>query len=358
MTVSIHAEHTTMKWARRRDIPLAMLAWIVLIGLALWGASHIVHTLLLLAIAALLAYALAPGVKLLQHFLPRFLAILIMYLLVLGALSFFLYVIVSTAIAQASSLATYVRMLLTPQHTGELSPLDQTLHSVGISQAQIASVSAQVTSRLEGAANEAVPLVSGVFSAILDIVLVAVLSIYLLSDGSHTSTWIRRNAPQAAQANIVLDTLQRIVGGYLRGQLLLSSLVGILVGGGMFAFHVPYAVLLGVLAFVLEFIPVLGTLISGVLCTLLALTQGWLLALGVLIYFIVVHILEGDIVGPRLVGQAIGLHPVISIAALIAGAELFGIWGASLPHLSQAFFRCSLWRFGRIGAESILNNLS
>ena len=75
--------------------------------------------------------------------------------------------------------------------------------------------------------------------------------------------------------------MQRIVGGYIRGQSLLAVLIGVLVGGGMFAFHVPYAVLLGVLAFVLEFIPVLGTLLM--------------------------HILEGDVIGPRIVGRAVGL---------------------------------------------------
>jgi predicted PurR-regulated permease PerM len=61
---------------------------------------------------------------------------------------------------------------------------------------------------------------------------------------------------------------------------------------------------------------------------LLALTQGWLIAVLVLAYFIVMHILEGDVVGPRIVGKAVGLHPVVSLAALVAGAELFGIWGA------------------------------
>jgi predicted PurR-regulated permease PerM len=61
---------------------------------------------------------------------------------------------------------------------------------------------------------------------------------------------------------------------------------------------------------------------------LLAIAQGWLIVVGVLIYFTVVHVLEGDIIGPRVVGKAIGLHPVVSLTALVAGAELFGIWGA------------------------------
>ncbi len=129
---------------------------------------------------------------------------------------------------------------------------------------------------------------------------------------------------------LLLDTLQRVVGGYLRGQLLLCGFIGVLVGVGMQIIGVPFALLLGVLAFVLEFIPVLGTLVSGAICVLLALTRGWVIALIVLVYFVVVHVIEGDVVGPRLVGKAIGLHPVISLAALIAGAELFGIGGALL----------------------------
>src|SRR5438105_4486058 len=108
---------------------------------------------------------------------------------------------------------------------------------------------------------------------------------------------------QRSRVRFFLSTLQRIVGGYIRGQLLLCSLIGVLVGIGMTVLGVPYALLLGVLAFVLEFIPVLGTLVSGAICVLLALTKGWLIAVIVLIYFIVVHIIEGDVVGPRLVGK-------------------------------------------------------
>jgi len=67
-----------------------------------------------------------------------------------------------------------------------------------------------------------------------------------------------------------------------------------------------------------------------VICVLLALTKGWLIALIVLVYFVLVHILEGDVIGPRIVGKAVGLHPVVALVALIAGGELFGIWGVLL----------------------------
>ena len=317
-------------WIRRCGLPFAILAWTGVALLILWLAGHVIQTLLLLTMAALLAYALAPAVKLLERVMPRFLAILIVYLIVLGALSTLLYLIVRTAIVQVISLSDYVRFLLTPGKSGQLTPLEQIVRSFGISQSQIASARDQVVTSIEGFAGSVVPLLTGLVGAVLDVVLVAVLSIYLLADGSRVSDWLRRNMPQQQQGRVkyLLDTLQRVVGGYIRGQLLLCGLVGVLVGVGMQVIGVPFALLLGVLAFVLEFIPVLGTLVSGAVCILLALTKGWVIAVIVLVYFVVVHVIEGDVVGPRIVGKAIGLHPVVSLAALIAGAELFGIRGA------------------------------
>jgi predicted PurR-regulated permease PerM len=317
-------------WMRRVGLPLAILAWTGVALLILWLAGHVIQALLLLTFAALLAYALAPAVKLLERVMPRFLAIIIVYLIVLSALSALLYLIVRTAIVQVISLSDYVRFLLTPSKSGQLTPLEQTLRSFGISQSQIASARDQVVASIEGFAGSVVPLLTGLVGAVLDVILVAVLSIYLLADGARVSNWLRRNMPQQQQGRMkfLLDTLQRVVGGYIRGQLLLCGLIGLLVGVGMQVIGVPYALLLGVLAFVLEFIPVLGTLVSGAICVLLALTRGWVIALIVLVYFVVVHVIEGDVVGPRIVGKAVGLHPVVSLAALIAGAELFGITGA------------------------------
>jgi predicted PurR-regulated permease PerM len=320
------------RWMRRCGLPLAILAWSAVALLILWLAGHVIQSLLLLTIAGLLAYALAPAVKLLARVMPRFLAILIVYLLVLGALSALLYLIVSTAISQFVSLSAYVQSLLTPGESGHLSHLEETLTSFGITQSQIASARDQVVASIEGLAGSVVPLLTGIFGAVLDVILVAVISIYLLASGSRVSDWLRQNMPDQQQGRMkfLLDTLQRVVGGYIRGQLLMCGLIGVLVGVGMRLIGVPFALLLGVLAFVLEFIPTLGTIVSGAICVLLALSKGWAFALIVLAYFVVVHVIEGDVVGPRIIGKTIGLHPVVSLASLIAGAELFGIAGALL----------------------------
>ena len=322
------AEDARTRWARRRDVPIAILAWIAVVAVVFWAAGHIVRSLLILAIAALLAYALAPGVRILHRFMPRFLAILIMYLIVLGAIGLLIYFIAQAAVQQTLSFAHDIPSLLSLGTSNSSSPLEQTLSSFGITHTQLVTARQQITAQVSSVARDAVPILRSVFDVILDTIIVAVISIYMLIDGSRITNWIRRNAPRPARANAVVDTLQRVVGGYIRGQFILAVLIGFLVGIGMFLFHIPYAVFLGVLAFILAFIPVLGTFVSGAICVLIALTHGWPIALGVLVYFLGVHVIEGDVVGPRIVGKAVGLHPIISLFALIAGAELFGVWGA------------------------------
>jgi predicted PurR-regulated permease PerM len=323
---------STAEWARRRDSILTIVLWMLAIGMVFWLLSHVGRVILLLVISGLIAFALAPLTKVLSRVLPRPLAILLVYSAMLGALGGLGYLVVSTALSEGASLITQVHTFLSSGPHGAPSPLVAKLTEVGISQSQID----HVTSQIEGQAQMAVPLlgqfVNDTLSLVIDSVLVVVLSIYLLVDGARFGTWLRTTAPLQQRARVVflLSSVQSVVGGYIRGQLLLSTLIGFVVGLGMVALHVPYAILLGILAFTLEFIPTVGTLTSGAVCILVAATQSWLLALLVLAYFILIHVLEGYVVAPRILGKAVGLHPAISIIALVAGADLFGLWGAIL----------------------------
>lgn len=320
------------KWARRRDIPIAILAWLVLGGVILWATGYIIRSLLVVVVAALLAFALTPAVKLLQRVMPRWLAVVIVYLFVLSGISLVFYAIVNTTIDQISTLVANLQDLLTPEGQQKLMPIFQFFARFGITNEQLLDLGNLVKDQAARIAEGALPFLGGLADFMLNVIIVAVLSIYLLLDGSRAVSWLRRNAPamQRERIHFFLDTLERIIGGYIRGQFIMSSIIGLLVGIGMTLFGIPYAVLLGVIAFILEFIPVVGTILSGVLCVLLALSKGWLIALFVLIYFVVVHVLEGDILAPRVVGKAVGVHPAVSLFALLAGAELFGIWGAVL----------------------------
>jgi predicted PurR-regulated permease PerM len=341
------------RWARRRDAAIAVLGWLIIVALVVWAASHVIRALLILIVAALLAYALMPAVKFLSRFLPRPMAILVVYLAFVSVIGALGYLIVSTAVAQVGMLTQQVSTLITPGKNGADSPLIARLRELGISQSQIQSVGDEILRQTQVLAAGVVPFLEGIFNGMLDAVLVTVLSIYLLLDGQRVVVWLRTSAPvkHRPRVSFMLLTFQRVVGGYIRGQLILSTLIGALVGGGMAALHVPYAVLLGVLAFILEFIPVIGVFVSGAACVLIALTQSWVLAVVVLAYFVIVHIIEGDVVGPRVVGRAVGVHPAVSIFALLAGGELFGIWGAlfasPLAGLIQAVLS-EVWREWRL----------
>src|ERR1700681_2977104 len=93
-------EQLNAKWQRRRDIPLAILAWIAVGIIALMALGYVTRTVIILIIAGLLAFALAPAVKFLERFMPRFLAILIVYLVVFSGIGFLIYLTISTAASQ------------------------------------------------------------------------------------------------------------------------------------------------------------------------------------------------------------------------------------------------------------------
>ena len=331
---AVAAVSASTNWSRRRDITVTIFLWIVFAVAGLWVASHLVRPLLIVVLAALLAYAVSPAVRLLARAVPYPLAIVLIYLLLVGLIGGVGYLFVANVTTELAALTEQITHLLSSPSAGAPTVLVQQLEQFGLSQQQIQDLSQRAAGQLQSAAENAIPLlgglVTGLLAAVLDAVLVIVLSLYFLVAGSQIVGWLGRSAPIAQRERVAntLTAVQRVLGGYLRGQLTLSTLVGTLVGGGMFVLQVPYAVLLGLLAFLLEFIPTLGTLLSGVICVLVALTQSWVLALIVLGYFVLIHLLEGYVVAPRVLAKAVGLHPAVSIIALLVGAELFGVWGA------------------------------
>ena len=337
-------------------VPLVVLAWLAVLLLGGWLLSHVTHALLILVLSTVVAFALSPVVDLLQRWLPRVLAIAIAYVVGFSLLVGLLSVVVLSAATETNNLvhnlpgyASRAQALL-PQLEGLLSRF-------GITQGDVNQAQGRLIEYLQGigtqAASDAFDFVRSVLSAIVDTVLVLILSIYLVANGPRMVEWLREQAPrsQARRANLMISIVNQVVGGYVRGTLTMALLVGFLVGAGMGVLQVRYALLLGILAFFMEFIPVLGVVISGTVCVIIALFQGPVLALIVLGYFVVVHVIEGDVIGPRVMARAVGIHPAVALLALVAGSELFGVWGALLgapiAGLLQAF-ATAVWREVRV----------
>lgn len=320
-------------WQRALYIPLIILAWLAVLVVAGWLLTHILKTILVLVLSGIVAYALTPLVGRLSRWVPRGLAIAVSYVLAFAILLGLGALIVNTAANQVTTLAGSL-----PKYQLQIKRFEpqllSTLKPFGVTSAKIERTQMQAVAYLQGtgttAATQSLGLVSGIVSTIIDMILILILSVYLTANGPKISQRLRRETPiaQRWRTSLLIAVVNQVVGGYIRGTLTMALLIGVLVGGGMLVLHVPYALLLGVLAFFMEFIPIIGVLVSGTVCILVALFEGWFAALLVFAYFVVVHIIEGDIVGPRVMGKAVGIHPATALVGLVAGTELFGLWGA------------------------------
>jgi predicted PurR-regulated permease PerM len=268
--------------------------------------------------------------------MPRSLAIGLAYTVGLSVVLGFGFYIAATTFAQVGTLVTnlpdYVMgaQALQPQVENLLVPF-------GIQPGWLPAVESQavgeVQAFLTSIARDLIPRLAEFFGTIIDLVLVLILSVYLTLDGARIAEFLKTQTPGGrtrARAQVLVAVVNRVIGGYIRGVLTLALLVGFLVGAGLALLGLPYAVLLGVLAFFMEFVPILGVFISGAASLVIAIFyfHDLLHPLVVLAYFIGVHVIEGDVVGPRIMGKAVGIHPATGLVALVAGTEVFGVWGA------------------------------
>ena len=194
-----------------------------------------------------------------------------------------------------------------------------------------------------------VPVTAGLLTVIFNAVIVGMVSIYLVLDGSRFLKWATGNTPVTHRRNVsfFVQSLDRVMGGYIRGQLLLCLAISVMIAVFMGIIGVPFWPVLAVLAFIFEFIPMIGLWLVGAVCVLVALSQGWAVALLALILVIIASIIEGNILSPRLLGHAVGVHPLVSLFFLLAFAEIFGLWGALFAAPIAGFIQAIATAFWR-----------
>jgi len=323
-------------WARRLLFLRILLITVLLLGILVWLLSFVSNPILILIVAALLAYAVVPVIDFLHRVMPQAVAIMLVYVVAIIAFGGLAYLGLKTLIPQLNSLAQGVTTFVAPGSNGQESPLDQILTGIGIPQSQIDAAARQLQSQLSIDAATITKGIASLFGNLIDavfnIVITIVVSIYLLVDGYRFRSWLIKSSPLSQRGRIssLLAILQRVVGGYIRGQFCMSVIMGVLQGVGMAIIGVPFALFIGVLAAILAFIPIIGTIIVGFVAVLIALTQSWTMALIALAYTIFLDNLEAYVLSPRILGNAVQIRPVVMLLAMIAGSQVFGIWGAIL----------------------------
>lgn len=334
-----------VNWQRVRDILISIICICILLWAAWSILGQFLHAIVLLLLSMAVAFLLTPMVNYLARYqyMPRVVAALIVYVVVLGLLAALGYALIFSLINQVQAFSNTITNYVTvdlPKIPGELQTflkgqgVSQDTINQGVNQA-VAQIQQQATNFAQSLVSNVVIIVLGITDAFVNFLLVAVLSFYLTLDGKRIRNNLFNIVPKRSQSFFLLfeDALNRVVGNYIRGQLTLALIIGVLAGFGCaFLGLKEFALIIAVFAFIFETIPMVGPALASIPAILISLLLPgpFPRTFWILLYFIIVQMIESNILGPRIVGHAVGLHPVASIFALIVGAQLFGAFGALL----------------------------
>jgi predicted PurR-regulated permease PerM len=294
-------------------------------------------------LSGVIAYLLYPVVRTLEQSMPwrdrwpiasRVGSVLLIYVLSIAALAGALAIIVPPAFRQSTEFVDALPELFdsaratvegwSDEYTarvpeGVREQIEKSLESSG---SILIDASRSVLTRTVGA-------VSNVLTTVIGLAVVPFMVFYLLKDREASVDGFYSLLPPDARrhARNVLGIANQVLGAYVRGQLILAFVVGIVVFVGLFALGIRFSVLLGLVAGVFELVPVIGPLlgaIPGVLVTL-ATSPGDLV--WVVLLYVGVQLVENALLVPRIQGKAVDIHPAIIMVALVLGSEVAGLWG-------------------------------
>ncbi len=345
------------RWVQLVGLPLLLLlAWAV--------AGAVRHVVFIFLVALLIALLLNPLVRVLGRvWIPRGLAVAIVYLSFAAAVALAILALATVVVQQTRHASHRIDAYFTvetgqPPVTGATHDLDrfQTwlnthhlkrvkvekqgqkfLDSIGTK-----DVEKYTTKALNWAEGAGLAVVALLFS----VVLVVVISIYMLLDMPRVASAVDRRFPPPPGTMPLVERMERALGSYVKGQLAVSAIIGTSCGLGLWVLGMlglmpnggRYALLFGVWAAVAELIPYLGPWLAAAPPVLYALVQHPLSAVWVALLFLGIQQLEGHVVVPKIMGNALRLHPLLVIFGLLAGGEIYGFPGilVALPLLAAA----------------------
>jgi predicted PurR-regulated permease PerM len=304
--------------------------------------SSLIYLVFMVVLAVFFAYLINPLVKLIQRpfearnagkFMPRSLAIAVSYLIVFAVLTVAISYVAPKIIEQAKEFVTNVPTYTTSLQNG-ITEFNRRLDRMRISD----SVQTQINDRINSfltASGEYITGLLGIFAIeVLTyapwLILVPILAFFFLKDVNLFRVGILRIVPVGdwrTRVESVIADVNKTLAAYARAQLISCVLIGFICIVGFYLLGNNYALLLGIIAGVLEFIPLIGPLTVGILATSVAgLESGWQ-ALWTAVFLIVLRIIHDYVTYPRIVREGIHLHPLAIILSVLAGEQVAGIPG-------------------------------
>ena len=308
------------------------VAGVAVLVFALWAARE---ALLLIYISALIAMGFSPLVRVLERpaaasgrrRVPRWLAILAIYIVIVGVIVLAGLMVIPPLVAQAAALWD---KLPTEFNRLQMFMVRRKLMTRTITLAEA------VQSAPAGSSSNAVETLfvalSSVIGGVFGVITVLILSFYLLIEANAMFEYVVRFVPAGRRADVATAARDAVtkVSAWLRAQFLLAAVMGLFAAVGLGALGVPYFYVVALVAALGETIPIVGPIIGGITAVAVAITVSPQLALMVGGYFLVLHQLEANVLVPKIMERGVGVSPVVVMVALLVGGALWGLVGAIL----------------------------
>ncbi|GAB4510809.1 MAG: AI-2E family transporter [Anaerolineae bacterium] len=309
----------TMTWRFswwKTSLVLAVGLFLGLGALAL--VDLVAQPLAMFLLAITIAAGFAPVVRWLSHWLPRTVAVLLIYLV-------FLITLVIIGILIAPSLETQFTQLLDslPQIQDRAQ---QVIDELGLS----SSVIETVIGAIQQFGNTLISVPITILTAVADTIFVLILSLYLLLDAPGIRRFVLSLFPDelSQQVDDVGTDMLEAAGGWVRGVVIDVIIVGIIVAVGLTIIGLPFALVLGVMAGLFEILPIVGSLLASIPVLLVALLQSPTTALITLIFFLIVQQIEGNLLAPNIMHDQAKVPQFLVLFAILVGGAVGGILGA------------------------------
>ena len=305
----------------RNAATATLVALAIVIGaLALWKIRIVIA---LLFLGFVIASAMRPSVESLHRraHVPRALAVIVHYLGFLAAIGLFLYLVVPVAITQIDHAIGHV-----PTSTTQLHQAAQ--HSHGIRHEILSALDKRLRQLPSGATllHPAITVTKTLFEILVGILFMFAVGAYWIFDRDGTIGLVQSLVPQRHR-RVTRDTWVLIdmkLGAFVRGQFLLVIIVGSLLSLAFWLDGEPYWLLIGTGAGLVELVPIVGPLAAGAVAIGAGLTVGWTVALGAGIAVLVLRQLQDYVIGPRVMGRAVGLSPLVVLVSVVTVGYLLG----------------------------------
>lgn len=304
---------------------------VVGLGLLFYFLYIVRDVLMILFISLVLASAIDPWVDWLQRKrIPRSAGVVLIYLALFAVLGSAIYIITPPIVKEVGALSQNL-----PAYQEKLGHLLTALKDFSAKTGLIDSSSANFESigaNLSGAAGSIFGAIFGIFGGIVSTVLVLFITFYMVVEESALKRLVWLLAPADRQTYVLelVNRMQRKIGLWLRGQMILCLVIFLLVWPGLTLLKVNYALVLALIAGLSEAIPYIGPTLGAIPAIFLAFTQSPILAVFVGILYYIIQLVENNILVPKIMQKTVGLNPIISIVVFIIGFNIGGIAGAVL----------------------------